>query len=188
MDALLTALLGCLLGEMGDASQLLVLALATRFRRDGAIFAGVAVAAIANAAISATAGAFIAPMLASNARVLFLALATLFLGIGMLVKLKRPDTLDNWTLGAFPTAALGLFILGFGDGPQFLILGIATRTADPVMAAIGGATGVILGALPVILLRDRFTGHGALRWIRLSGAATMLLIGALLGLSALQIL
>ena len=46
MDALLLALLGCLLGEIGDKSQLLVLALATRYGRDGAIIAGIIVAAI----------------------------------------------------------------------------------------------------------------------------------------------
>ncbi len=188
MDALLTALLGCLLGEMGDKSQLLVLALATRFNRNGAVIAGVAVAAILNAIISATAGAFLAPMLAGNARLLFLALSVLFLGIGMFFKVNRPDTLEGWKLGAFLTTALGLFIIGFGDGPQFLILGIATRTADPILAAAGGATGVILGALPVILLRERFYALFPLRAIRAGGGALMLLIGALVFLAALDLI
>ncbi|HEX7741735.1 MAG TPA: TMEM165/GDT1 family protein, partial [Sphingobium sp.] len=83
MDALLTALIGCLLGEMGDKSQLLVLALAVRYRRNGALIAGIAVAAVANAAVAAVAGGFLSPMLGSSARLLFLALAVLFLAIGM---------------------------------------------------------------------------------------------------------
>ena len=188
MDALLTALLGCLLGEMGDKSQWLVLALATRYRRDGLVLAGVAVAAACNAALSAAAGAFLAPMLADNARLLFLALSVLFLGAGMIFRVKRPDTLDGWPLGAFLTSALGLFILGFGDGPQFLVLGIATRTGDPVMAAIGGAIGVTLAAVPVVVLRNAFYRHRALAAVRLGGGALLLLIGALLAFAALQIL
>lgn len=188
MDAFLIALLGCLLGEMGDKSQWLILVLASRYQRDGIILAGVATAAVCNAVLSAAAGAFLAPMLAGNARLLFLALAILFLGVGMVFRVKRPDTLDGWKLGAFLTTTLGLFILGFGDGPQFLILGIATRTADPVMAAIGGAIGVTLAAVPVVLLREQFYRHRALPVVRLGGGALLLIVGGLVAASALAIL
>lgn len=188
MDALLIALLGCLLGELGDKNQLLVLALAMRFNRDGAVIAGVVVAASLNAAISAAAGGWIGPMLGHDARLLFMALSLLFLGVGMLWPVKMPDTLDGWHIGPFLTTALGCFILGFGDGPQFLILGIATRTADPALAAIGGAIGVIAAALPVILLRDRFLPMLPVRAIRLGGAIVVLLIGAVMALSALALL
>ena len=182
MDALLTALLGCLLGEIGDKSQLLVLALATRYDRNGAVIAGIVAAAIANAAISAFAGAWIGPMLGADARLLFLALATLFLGV------SPPDTLDGWPTGPFLTTALGLFILGFGDGPQFLILGIATRTAEPWLAGIGGAIGVIVALVPVVLLRAQLLTILPVRAIRWSGAGMLLLIGAGLALAATGLL
>lgn len=184
MDALLTALIGCLLGEMGDKSQLLVLALAMRFRRNGALIAGIAVAAVANAAVAAGAGAFLSPMLGSSARLLFLALAVLFLAIGMFWPVKQPDPLSTWPTGPFLTAALGVFILGFGDGSQFLILGIATRTADPVMAGVGGAIGMIAALTPVVLLREEM-GRLPLRAIRLGGAAIMLIAGVAIAVSAL---
>ncbi|MGE4321400.1 MAG: TMEM165/GDT1 family protein [Sphingobium sp.] len=187
MDALLTALLGCLIGEMGDKSQLLVLALAARYNRDGAVIAGIVVAAFANSAISATAGAFIGPMLGSDARLLFMALAFLFLGGGMLWPVKPPDPLAGWPLGAFITTFLGLFILGFGDGAQFLILGLATRMADPALAAIGGAIGIILASLPVVLLRGQFLSVMPLRLIRRCGAAIMLLVGVISMLTALHL-
>lgn len=185
MDALLTALLGCLLGEMGDKSQLLLIALAARFNRNGAIIAAIVVAAIANAAISAAAGAFIAPMLATNARILFLALALIFLGGGLLVRVRQPDLLENWRLGAFLTSALGLFILGFGDGPQFLILGVATRTGDPLLAAIGGAIGVIVSQTAAVLMRDRLLKALPVRAIRLGGALILLTLGAIVAARAI---
>lgn len=187
MDALLIALLGCLLGEIGDKGQLLTLALATRFQRDGAVIAGVVAAAIANAAIGAVAGAFLAPMLGSDARLLFLALALLFLAIGMAWPVRQPDPLANWRLGPFLTSALGLFILGFGDGAQFLILGVATRTADPVLAGAGGAIGIIAATVPAVLLRDALFKGLPIRAIRLGGGLLMLLIGFAVAVSALHL-
>lgn len=186
MDALLTALIGCLAGEIGDKSQLLVLALATRFRRNGALIAGIAVAAIANAVIAASAGAWIAPMLGTSARLLFLALSVLFLGAGMLWSAKSPDPLSSWPTGPFLTAALGVFILGFGEGSQFLILGIATRSADPALAALGGALGMMAALVPVVLLRERIT-RVPLRAIQMGAGAVMLIIGLALAVSALGI-
>lgn len=185
MDALLIALLGCLLGEIGDKSQLLVLALATRYDRNGAVIAGLIVAAIANATLSAFAGAYIGPMLGADARLLFFALSLLFLGAGLLWPVKSPDPLAKWPIGAFLTTTLGLFILGFGDGPQFLILGIATHSANPALAAIGGAVGVIAASLPVVLLRGRIFAMLPVRSIRLGGGVLILLIGATSALSAL---
>ncbi|SCW63072.1 Putative Ca2+/H+ antiporter, TMEM165/GDT1 family [Sphingobium faniae] len=188
MDALLIALLGCLIGEMGDKSQLLALVLAARFNRNGAVIAGIIAAACANAAISATAGAYIGPMLGPDARLLFLSLSLLFLGFGLLWPVKAPDPLDGWRIGAFLTTALGLFILGFGDGPQFLILGLATRTADPALAAIGGAIGIIAASIPVVLLRDRVLAVLPIRVIRLCGGGILLLAGAVMALSAMALL
>jgi len=188
MDALLLALLGCLLGEIGDKSQLLILALATRYDRNGAVIAGIIVAATANALISAFAGAWIGPMLGADARLLFLALSVLFLGAGLLWRVKAPDTLTGWPTGAFLTTALGLFILGFGDGPQFLILGIATRTGDPALAAIGGAIGVIAALVPIVLLRDRLLASIPVRLIRGAGAAILLLTGGIMAITALGLL
>jgi putative Ca2+/H+ antiporter (TMEM165/GDT1 family) len=187
MDALLTALLGCLLGEMGDKSQLLLLALAVRFNHNRAVLLGAAVAAIANAGIAAAAGAVLAPMLGADARLLFAALSVLFLGLGLLWRVKQPDVLENWKIGAFLTTALGLFILGFGDGPQFLILGLTTRTGDPLLAGIGGAIGILAAQIPVILLREQFFKAMPLRTLRLGSAALFLLIGAIMALSALAL-
>ncbi|MEC3912532.1 TMEM165/GDT1 family protein [Sphingobium sp. CR2-8] len=188
MDALLLALLGCLLGEIGDKGQWLVLALATRYDRNGAIIAGIILAAIANAAISAFAGAWIGPMLGADARLLFMALSVLFLGAGLFWPVSAPDPLAGWPTGAFLTTTLGLLILGFGDGPQFLVLGIATRTADPLLAGVGGAIGVIAALVPVVLLRGRILSVLPLRAIRWIGGALLLLSGAIMALSATSLL
>lgn len=188
MDSLLLALIGCLLGEMGGRGQWLVLALANRYERDGTIIAGIIVAAIANAALSALAGAWIGPMLGPYARLLFLALAMAFLGAGLLWPMRRPDPLTGWRIGPFLTSALGLLILSFGEGSQFLILGIAARMNPPVLAAIGGMIGVAAAMIPVVALRDRFFTVMPLRAIRWTGGALLLLAAAIMALKAVGLI
>jgi putative Ca2+/H+ antiporter (TMEM165/GDT1 family) len=185
MDALLFALVGCLIGTLGDKSQRFVLALAERFDRDGPLILAILLACAANAAISATAGAFIGPLMAANARLLFLALALLFMAVGMLWPISDPDPLDGWRIGAFLTMLLGFFILQFGDGQQFLILGLATRTADPVLAGIGGAIGTSAGLIPVVIGRRALLEAVPLRMIRRALGGLILLIGLACAASAL---
>lgn len=187
MDALLSALLVCLLCEVGGANQQLTLALARRFDRDSPVIAGIACAAFANAAISAASGWFISTMIAADARSLFLALSLLLAGAGILVAAKRPNDLHGWRTGAFTTVVLGLFILGFADGAQFVILGIATRTADPVMTTIGGGLGVFVACLPIALLRQSVPPRLSMI-VRRVGGCVLLLIGTALALSAIKLL
>ncbi|MDF0545675.1 TMEM165/GDT1 family protein [Sphingobium sp. H39-3-25] len=186
MDALLLALLGCLACELGDRSQLLNLALATRFRHHGALLAGLAIAAAANAAFSAIAGGLLATLISPDARLLFLGLALLFAGIAMLTPAKAPDTLSGWRTGPLLTSALGLFILGFGETSQLLVAAIAARTADPVTAGIGGALGAIAAGAPVILMRGRYFMLLPLRAIRRMGAMLFILVAAWLAMEALH--
>ena len=188
MDALLIALLGCLLAELGSKSQRLVLALSARFRRDRALLAGAFAATAANAMIGAAAGAFLAPMLGSNARLLFLAVALLFLGFGLLWPVKPPDPLDSWRTGPFLTSALGLFILGFGEGSQFLILAIAVRTGDPATAALGGILGVMAALAAAVPLRERVVSALPVRVIRLCAGILILIVSLIAAVSALRLI
>ncbi|WP_336957743.1 TMEM165/GDT1 family protein [Sphingobium aquiterrae] len=187
MDALLLALLGCLACELGDRSQLLALALSTRYRRTGAVLAGLGVAAIANAALSAAAGGLLSPMIPPDARLLFLAIATLFAGVAMLMPARMPDTLSGWRTGPFLTSALGLFILGFGEASPFLIGAIAARAADPVMAGIGGAAGIMAAGAPVVLLRGGYFAALPLRAIRRASGLLCLAIACWLAAEALHL-
>ena len=101
---------------------------------------------------------------------------------------KQPNPLAGWRTGAFITTSLGLLILGFADGAQFVIAGVATRTADPVMAAIGGALGVFAACLPVALLRQPVPGSAWSTIVRRTGGGMLMSVGAILGLMATALL
>lgn len=188
MDALLSALLACLLCETGGGSQRLALALARRFDRDAAILAGLGAAALANAVISAGAGWYISGLISTDARSLLLAFAIVSAGAGLLLKVGQPDLLERWRTGPFTTAFLGLLILGFGDAAQFVIVGIAARMADPVPAAIGGALGIVVACTPVIVLRHPMANPRFLTGVRGAAGAIFVIIGAVLGLSAVKLI
>lgn len=189
MDALLSAFLACLLCEVGGANQRLTLALARRFERDGPVILGIACAAAANATVSAAGGWFLSKLIAADARSLFLGASLFLAGAGLMIQVKEPNPLAGWRSGAFMTTILGLFILGFGDGAQFVIAGIATRTADPVMAAIGGTLGVFAACLPIAILRQPLPSTAkAATMIRWAGGGILMVLGAVLGLTATQLL
>jgi Ca2+/H+ antiporter, TMEM165/GDT1 family len=187
MDALLLALIACMAAEMGDRSQMLTLAMGQRYRRDRLVALGLLAAATANAIVSASAGALIARTLGSDARMLFMALAFLIGGAAMLLPVRAPDVLANWRLGAWASPAIGLFILGFGEGAQFLIMGVAVGRSEPVLAGLGGALGVMCACLPAILVGPGFFVAVPLRRIRQIVAVLFLIAGFSMGVSALRL-
>lgn len=188
MDALLVTFLACLLCETGGALQMLAIALSRRYACAGLLILGLVAAGIANAALAAWGGALLVDLMAPDARSLFLAITLLLGGVGLLLPVKQPDSLDRWSVGALPTAFLGLFILGFGNGAQFIVMGMTVRTGDPSWATIGGALGTIIACMPVILLRDQPFSSTVMRYVRRMGGILLMLVGVLIGLSAIRLL
>lgn len=188
MDALIPAFIAAALAEMGDKSPWLAAILAARFGRPGAVVLGIIVAATVASALSAIAGTLVQPLLTPNARLLFLALALVFSGIGGLFTLKQPDPLTGWKIGAFATTALGLFILQFGEGTQFLVAGLAANAKVPALAAIGATLGICAVTIPMALagaaLRDRLP----IRAMRLIPAILFLVTGIWAAVSALRLI
>jgi len=188
MDALLIALLASALAEMGDKTQLLALVLAVRFRSDAVVLTGIAFATMVNCALSATGGWLISGLLGASARTLFFGLPFLFAGAGMLFPVKPPDMVRNWRLGAFITTFLAMFILEFGDKSQFIIAGVAVKTADPLLSAAGASIGILLAVAPAVLMRQHFFVTVPLAIVRKGAGVAFLTIGLALALGAFGLL
>jgi putative Ca2+/H+ antiporter (TMEM165/GDT1 family) len=188
MEALLSALLAAALAELGDKTQWLALALALRFRdQGGAVLAGIALAAIVNAAIASAAGIAVSAMLTREATTLMLAFALVSAGVTMMLKARPAPGLEGWRIGAFLTSFAAFGIAELGDKTQFLTFAIATRTGMPVLTAAGTAAGVfVMSALAVAGGRTALDALplGVLRRV---GAALFLLLGAIAAVNALQL-
>lgn len=187
MDALMAALVAAALAQVGDRTAWLAAILADRYARPGLVIAMAAVALLAASGLAATLGTVIGPKLAPNAQQLMLALALLLQGGGSFFPAKAPERLDRWKIGAIATTALGLFILAFGDGVQFIVLALAARTPVPALAAIGATIGSLVVIVPAALMGETAWLKLPLKTLRIVVGVLFVGFGIILALGALRL-
>lgn len=183
----MAALVAGALAQVGDRPAWLVAILADRFGRPLLVVAAAAVALAIASGIAATGGLLLAPMLTPEARQLLLALALVLQGAGAAMRVKEPDRLTGWRLGAALTSATGLLILLFGDGLMFVVLALVARSPAPALAAAGATLGSLALLAPAALM-------GEAAWLRLplvaarrAAGALFLIAGIVLALGALRL-
>jgi putative Ca2+/H+ antiporter (TMEM165/GDT1 family) len=186
LDALMAALVAAALAGIGDRPAHLSAILADRSRPGVAILAAL-VALAAATALAAIAGTLLAPMLTPEAARLLLALALALQGCGALWPGKPPERLDRWRLGGFATATLGLFILAFGDGVQFVVAALTAGGGSPILAAAGATIGATATITAAALLGERGWLRLPLNPVRWTIAALFLVLAAILALQALHL-
>jgi putative Ca2+/H+ antiporter (TMEM165/GDT1 family) len=187
MDALMAALVAAALAQVGDRTAWLAAILADRYAKPGLVIAMATIALLAASGLAATLGAVIGPKLAPNAQQLMLALALLLQGGGAFFSTKAPERLTGWKIGAIATAALGLFILAFGDGVQFIVLALAARTPVPALAAIGATIGSLVVIVPAALMGEAAWLKLPLKTLRIVVGGLFVVFGIILALGALRL-
>lgn len=188
MDALMAALVAAALAQIGDKTAWLAAILADRYRARWTVIAMAAVALAAASGIAAVIGHVLAPMLAPNAKQLMLALALALQGGGAFFAIKSPERLERWRIGALATSLLGMFILAFGDGVQFIVITLAARTPVPALAAIGATIGSLAIIVPAALLGEAAWVRLPLRTGRTVSGGLFLIAGVWLALGAVALI
>lgn len=183
----MAALVAGALAQAGDRPALLAAILADRWRAPGPVVIAAALALGVAGLLAGAGGLLLRGTLTPEAGLVFVSLALLFQGAGGLLPARPPDRLGGWRLGPFPTAALGLFILFFGDGLQFIVLALAARAELPAAAVIGATLGALAPIAAAAYLGER--GWTALPQaaLRRTASALFLLAGAWTGLAALRL-
>jgi putative Ca2+/H+ antiporter (TMEM165/GDT1 family) len=188
MDALVPAFVVALLAEIGDATQLLAMLLGARFRSKAAVIAGIALAALLNMALGAAAGAAIALEINHRAIQLMTGVGLVLAGGGAVMKVKTPDPVDGWKIGAFASSAGAFFILALFDKTQFVAATIAAGSGHPVYTAIGAAAGITLADAPAVVFADRWPKMVPLRALRLGAGGLLVLAGLFIAIRALGLM
>jgi putative Ca2+/H+ antiporter (TMEM165/GDT1 family) len=188
MEALFTSFLAAALAEWGDKTQLLVVALAIRFREPLPILAGVAVGALANALLAAFGGTIIHDLITVRAISLLVAVALVYSGIAGLAASKPPAIGQNWKTGPVVTAAGAFFLVEFGDKTQFLTAAIAAQYDSLVFAALGATLGVLAASAPAALLGGRLPSVLPMKALRIGIAGLFLLLGFIVAVNALRLI
>lgn len=187
MEALVPAFIAALLTQMGDRPAILTAILADRFGRPVTIAVAAGLAHALLSLFAALGAELMAPSMTPNARALFVAIALLFGGVSSLFPVKPPKRLEEWRLGSFPTAFLGVFSLALGAQTQFFTLAFAVRS-DPWFAAAGATAGAFAVAFVAAVLGEAGWVKLKFRAFRAGIGILFLIAGVVIGLGALRLI
>jgi putative Ca2+/H+ antiporter (TMEM165/GDT1 family) len=167
------------LAEMGDKTQLLAMALATRFKASK-VMLGVFIATIFNHALAVGVGNYITRF--GSAQVWIQAIASLsFIVFGLwTIRGDKLEGEENRTTkyGAVATVALAFFIAEMGDKTQLATIALSTKfPMDPLSILMGTTTGMLIADAIGIFIGVVLCKNIPERTVKLISAAAFIIFG-----------
>jgi putative Ca2+/H+ antiporter (TMEM165/GDT1 family) len=180
LEAFFTSVAIVALAEIGDKTQLLSLALTTRYRRPWPIIVGILVATLLNHALASAAGSWVSSALGPMLLRWVLALSFLAMSIWILI----PDKLDNVNarsgrFGVFGATLVAFFIAEMGDKTQIATVALAAKYSDFYTIVTGTTVGMLLANVPVVVLGDRIGKLVPVHVVRKIAAALFAVLGVI---------
>ena len=144
MSAFMASLLFVTLAEMGDKTQLLAMAFATRFPAP-TVLSAVFVATLLNHALAVAAGRLLTNVIPLDVISLTAALSFILFGLWTI----RGDTLEGEdqpgsSFGPFLTVAIAFFLAELGDKTQLATISLAVKYTDPIAVLLGTTAGMVV--------------------------------------------
>src|SRR5260221_3066624 len=176
------------LAEIGDKTQLLAIVLAARFRRPVPIILGILAATLANHALAATAGYFVASFV--HGRVFQLAVGIGFIAMAAwtLVPDKDDDALGGRPVGGvFLTTLVAFFLVEIGDKTQIATSPLAARFPSIALVTARTTLGMLVADVPAVLFGEAATKVVPLKWVRIAAALVFAGLGAWLLITTLAV-
>jgi putative Ca2+/H+ antiporter (TMEM165/GDT1 family) len=171
------------LAEMGDKTQLLALMLAARYRSHLPIVLGIAVATLANHALAAAFGAWIASLAGAEMMRWILGASFIAMGAWVLVPDKADDLEEGRRrFGAFGTTLVAFFIVEIGDKTQVATVALAARYPEllQIVAVVSGTTlGMMIANVPAVYLGNKLLKRVPLLLLQRIAAAMFAVLGVL---------
>lgn len=180
MEALLASLTLVALGEIGDKTQLLSFALATRYRAHWPILAGITLATLINHGLSAWLGVWLANLVPMNWLQIFLGVSFIALGVWMLIPDKDEELGNGRNWGPFAASFVLFFLAEIGDKTQIATIALGARFPDEFASVLTGTTlGMVAANVPVIWLGAKLTNPRWETWAHRISALLFVLFGVL---------
>ncbi len=180
MEAFLVSTGVVALAEMGDKTQLLALMLAARYRGRLSIVLGIALATLANHALAAGFGAWIAELTGAEAMRWILAASFLAMAAWILVP-DKADGLEasNRKYGAFLTTLVAFFLVEIGDKTQIATVALAARYSALAAVVAGTTFGMLIANVPAVYLGNALLRRVPMRLLQSTAAALFAVLGFL---------
>lgn len=132
------------LAEMGDKTQLIALSLAARYRRPWTVIAGILVATLANHALAASVGVWVAHRLSPTVLGWALGLGFLAFGVWTLFPDRESDASTRGGWGPFVTTTVVFFLAEMGDKTQLATVALGARFASTLAVTAGTTAGMLV--------------------------------------------
>lgn len=167
------------LAEMGDKTQLLAMAFATRYKA-WQVLVGVFLATVFNHALAVAAGSLLTQIPGFDAWIQTIA-AVSFLGFGLWTihgdHLEGEDKKIS-KYGAVPTVAIAFFLAEMGDKTQLMTISLAAEHPQhPVLLLLGTTTGMLVADAFGIIVGVVMHRHIPERLVKLLAAGAFILFG-----------
>ncbi|MGE4507776.1 MAG: TMEM165/GDT1 family protein [Eubacteriaceae bacterium] len=177
--AFLFAVGAVVLAEMGDKTQLLAMAFATRFKASK-VMMGVFIATVFNHALAVAVGNYITRF--DSAQIYIQGIASLsFIFFGLwTIRGDKLEGEENRTtrFGPVITVAIAFFIAEMGDKTQLATIALATQFPDaPIWVLIGTTTGMLIADAIGIIIGVVLCRKIPERTVKLISAGAFMLFG-----------
>ena len=170
------------LAEIGDKTQLLSLMLAARYPKHAwPIVWGILLATLANHALAAYVGHWVAGLLSPDLLRWILGIGFLALGAWLLI----PDKLDEgqaskpakgaWAIFVLTTSLF--FIAEMGDKTQIATIALGAKYDSVLSVTLGTTMGMMLANAPAVWLGQQFTKRLPIVWVHRIAATIFILLG-----------
>ena len=172
------AMLLILVAEMGDKTQIVAMAFATKYKLHQ-ILIGVALGSAANHGLAILFGTFLTQYL--DMKIIHSAAGLLFLIFAFLsLDFEDPDEEEESKekFGPLITVALAFFIGELGDKTQLTALSLSTDAVYPLLILLGTTTGMVLTSLLGILIAQRFGERIPEEIMKILAASAFLIFGS----------
>ena len=144
MASFIKALLLVVVAEMGDKTQLLAMAMASKYKVKH-VMMGVLIATILNHALAVAVGSYLSSLIPMNLVKIIAAISFLAFGLWTI----RGDKLDDEEnkkvkFGPIVTVAIAFFIAEMGDKTQLMTITIAAENQQPLLILMGTTGGMLI--------------------------------------------
>ena len=167
------------LAEMGDKTQLLALLLAARYRSRLPIILGIAIATLANHALAAAFGGWLASLVSPGTLRWLLAASFVAMGAWMFIPDGASDFQGSQRLGPFGTTLIAFFLVEIGDKTQIATVALAANYASIAAVVAGTTLGMLIANVPAVYLGEHLLRRLPLRVLQRIAAVSFFVLAVL---------